>query len=139
MILKNLILKIWLWIIFLISKDELPKKSKIINPKMEYEIMSGAIFWEDEGLSELRNHRLLDAFKYVINHRMKLIVGPENDVGFMRSYSFDKQIFKMAKRFYPEWIGLDESRCSYNQESADRIMRIKKVSRWKLEKFFNEE
>jgi hypothetical protein len=135
--LKNIILKIWIWITFLISKEKLPTKSKTINPKMEYEGMSGAFIWEDEGLWGLKNHHLLHAFKYVINHRMKLIVGSENDVGFMRSYSFDKQIFEMAKRNYPDWIGFDKSRCSYNSEIADRIMRIKKVADWRFQKILD--
>lgn len=135
---KDFIFKIWIWITFLISKEELPTKSKIINPKMEYEGGSGAFIWDDEGLWDLKNHYLVNAFRYVINHRMKLIVGSENDVGFMRSYNFDKQIFEMAKRFYPEWIGFDESRCSYNQELAERIIRIKKIARWKFQKLLDE-
>ena len=105
---------------------------------MEYEGGSGAFIWDDEGLWDLKNHYLVNAFRYVINHRMKLIVGSENDVGFMRSYNFDKQIFEMAKRFYPEWIGFDESRCSYNQELAERIIRIKKIARWKFQKLLDE-
>ena len=105
---------------------------------MEYESLSGAFIWEDEGLWESRNHHLQDAFKYVINHRMKLIVGPDNDVGFMRSYKFDKQIFEMAKRFHPEWIGFEKYRCSYNQELTERIMRIKKVANWRLQKLLSD-
>jgi len=135
---KDLILKTWIWIIFLIRKEKLPTVSKAINPKMEEEGMSGAFIWDDEGLWELKNHHLLDAFKYVINHRMKLVVGSENDVGFMRSYSFDKQIFKLAKRFHPDWVGFDKSRCSYNQELAERIIRIKKVADWRFQKILNE-
>ena len=105
---------------------------------MEYEIFSGAFIWEDEGLWDCKNHHLLDAFKYVINHRMKLIVGPDNDVGYMRSYAFDKKIFDMAKRFHPDWIGFDTSRCSYNQELTERIIRIKKVANWRLQKILND-
>ncbi|MEP0266859.1 hypothetical protein [Dokdonia sp.] len=108
---------------------------------MKYEIMSGAFIWEDEGLWEHRNHHLVDAFKYVINHRMTLVVGPNNndDVGVMRSKRFDKKIFEMAKRHFPNWIGFDISRCSYDSELADRILRIKKVAAWKIQKSFNEE
>lgn len=135
----NLILKVWIWITFIRNKEQLPTKSKISNPKMEYEVMSGAFIWEDEGLWELRNQHLKDAFKYVINHRMKLVVGPDNDVGFMRSNRFDKKIFEMAKKHFPNWIGFEESRCSYDSEVADRILRIKKVAEWKTQKLFNEE
>ncbi|WP_299766165.1 hypothetical protein [uncultured Dokdonia sp.] len=135
----NLILKIWIWITFLKNKNSLPTKSKIIHPKMEHEGMSGAFIWEDEGLWDIRNHHLSDAFKYVIHHRMTLVVGPENDVGVMRSKKFDKRIFEMAKRYYPNWIGFDEARCSYNPEIADRMMRIRKVAYWRFQKLLNEE
>ncbi len=135
----NLILKIWIWITFLRNKEQLPTESKITNPKMEYEEMSGAFIWEDEGLWDVRNHHLAAAFKYVIHHRMTLIVGPDNDVDVMRSKKFDKKIFKMAKKHFPHWIGFNESRCSYNPELADRILRIKKVADWRLKKLFGED
>ena len=134
---KDIILKTWLWIIFMRSKETLPTESKIINPKIEYETMSGAFIWEDEGLWELRNHHLRNAFKYVINHRMKLVVGPNCDVGVMRTESFDKSIFEMAKKHYPNWIGFNKSRCSYNPELKEKILRINKVAKWKLEKEFS--
>lgn len=136
---KNFILKTWIWFTFLRNKESLPTESKMINPKMEYECMSGAFTWEDEGLWELRNHHLQDAFKYVINHRMKLIVGTDKDVGFMRSLSFDKKIYEMAKKHFPNWIGFNKSRCSYNSELENRILRIKKVEKWKYQKLMNEE
>ncbi len=133
----DFILKTWICITFIRNKETLPTKAKIINPKMEYETMSGAFIWEDEGLWELRNHHLQDAFKYVLNHRMKLIVGPDYDVGVMRSKSFDKSIFEMAKIYFPNWIGFDYSRCSYNSELGDRILRIEKVEKWRFQKEFN--
>ncbi|KGO79624.1 hypothetical protein Q762_14090 [Flavobacterium cauense R2A-7] len=131
----DFILKTWIWITFIRNKETLPTESKIINPKMEYETMSGAFIWEDEGLWELRNNQLKDAFKYVINHRMKLIVGRDSDVEVMRSKNFDKRIFEMAKKYFPNWIGFEKSRCSYNSELADRILRIKKVENWRFQKY----
>ena len=133
----DFILRIWIWITFLRNKEKLPSKSKIINPKIEYETMSGAFIWEDEGLWELRNHDLQDAFKYVLNHRMKLIVKSDYDVGVMRSKSFDKSIFEMAKKHYPNWIGFDKSRCTYNSKLRDRILRIKKVEIWRFQNEFS--
>lgn len=131
------ILKTWIWITFIRNKETLPTKSETINPKMDFEVMSGSIYWEDEGLFELRNHHLQDAFKYVLNHRMKLIVGSDNDIGVMRSTSFDKSIFEMAKKHFPNWIGFDNSRCSYNSEFEDKILRIKKVEKWRFQKILN--
>lgn len=135
---KDFILKTWFWIVFMRNKEILPTESKINNPKMKYEVMSGAIYWEDEGLMELRNHYLQDAFKYVLNHRMKLIVGPDNEEGFMRSKNFDASIFEMAKKYFPNWIGFDTSRCSYNSEFRDRIIRMKKVEKWQYQKLLND-
>jgi len=66
---------------------------------------------------------------------MKLIAGSDNDVGVMRSKSFDKKIFEMAKKHFPNWIGFDKSRCSYDSELADRIMRIRKVADWRFQKY----
>lgn len=106
---------------------------------MEYEVFSGSFIWEDEGLWELRNHHLLDAFKYVINHRMHLVVGENHDIGCMRSKRFDKAIYKMAKKHFPNWIGFEKSRCSYNPELEDRILRVKKVEKWRYEKLMNED
>jgi hypothetical protein len=136
--LKNLILKLLFWRAFIMHKGKLPTKSEMSTPKMEYEVMSGAFIWEDEGLWEINPH-LADAFKHVIYHRMTLVVGSKNDVGAMRSKKFDKQIFEMAKKYFPNWIGFDASRCSYNSDVADRIMRIRKVADWKLQRFLNEE
>ena len=69
---------------------------------------------------------------------MNLIVGSDNTVGFMRSKKFDKSIFKMAKKFFPNWIGFNNSRCSYNSELAGRILRIKEVEKWRFDKLLNE-
>ena len=55
----------------------------------------------------------------------------------MRSYSFDKHIFEMAKRNYPDWIGFDKSRSSYNPEIAERILRIRKVVDWRFQKLLD--
>jgi len=133
-----IILKIWIWITFIRNKKTLPTESKIDNPKIEYEVISGSFIWEDEGLWRCRNHHLQDAFKYVLNHRMNLIVRPNSNVGVMRSRKFDESIFKMAKRFFPNWIGFDYSRCSYDSTLTDRLLRIKKVEKWRYEKLLKD-
>jgi len=119
------------------NRNKLPTTSDIINPKMEYDVMSGAFHWEDEGL--LYYPDLASAFNYVVNYRTSLVVGPSNNISVMESVNFDKQIFKMAKKYFPDWIGFHESRCSYDPQLAGRMMRIIKVANWRLEKFMNEE
>lgn len=134
---KTLFLRIWIWRALFINRGKLPKESTIENPKLTYEGFSGAFIWEDEGLWEAR-YPLNEAFKYVLTHRMTLVVGPENKVSALHSKKFDRRVYKMAKRYFPDWIGFDESRCSYNPEVADRMMRIIKVADWRMEKMFDE-
>ena len=135
---KGLLLKFRIWIIFVTNKEKLPAESKIINPKVEYENTSGALIWEDEGLWECQNIKLKHAFKYVICYRMTLMVSPDKDIGFLRSKEFDKSIFKMAQKFFPNWIGFKEERCTYNFQIEDRILRIKRVEEWRYDKLYKE-
>ncbi|MFC4632329.1 hypothetical protein ACFO3O_00305 [Dokdonia ponticola] len=135
---KKFILKIWFWRLFIVHKNTLPTKSDRIHPKMEYELMSGGFIWEDEGLWGMQRD-LANAFRYVLHHRTKLVLGPINSMGIMGSDNFDKQIFKMAQKYFPDWIGFHESRCSYNPELADRMMRILKVANWRMDKVINDD
>lgn len=48
-------------------------------------------------------------------------------------------MFKLAKIHFPDWIGFDSERCSYNPELANRILRIQKVAKWQLNKMFDDE
>lgn len=120
------------------NKNSLPKESKIINPKIEIEGMSWAIFWEDEGLPN-PSYNLTRAFIYVIHYRTCLIVG---DIGKISDYGpkyFNKLMYKLAKFYFPDWIGFTEGRCSYNPELADRVLRIQKVAEWRVNKIFDSE
>lgn len=135
---KNIILKIWYWKIFKTNKNILPTKSELVNPKMEYETMSGSFIWEDEGLWETHHH-FANAFRHVINYRTKLVLGPTNNFEALSSGNFDKQVFELAKKHYPDWIGFNESRCSYNPKLADRMMRIIQVANWRIDKLMNDE
>ncbi|WP_442266653.1 hypothetical protein ACSIGC_02865 [Tenacibaculum sp. ZS6-P6] len=134
----SLYLRIWFWITFIRYRNSLPTTSDIENPKMEIEGFSQSFTYEDEGLGEAK-WPLPEAFKYVISYRTYLVIGIENDKNFMRSKRFDRSIYTMAKRYFPNWIGFDPPRCTYNAELSDRMQRIRKVSLWKFEKMFDEE
>ena len=134
----NFILKIWFWITFIRNRNSLPSQSTVDNPEMKYEVMSGSFIWEDEGLWDLKNYVLGEAFKHVIHHRMSLVIGTDTDVGAMRTKRFDKSIYNMAKRYFPNWIGFHPSRCQYNHEVADRMKRIRKVADRNVDRFFDE-
>ncbi len=120
------------------AKNTLPTTSDCIDPKMKYEVMSGAFIWEDEGLWGM-HHELANAFRYVLHHRTKLVLGPTNSMGVMRLDNFDKQIYKLAKKYFPDWIGFEASRCTYNPQVANRMMRILKVVEWKTDKLMNDD
>lgn len=112
-------------------RNSLPTQSNNSNPKMEYHVLADAIVWEDEGIEEF-HPKLGSAFRSVLNYRTDLIVGEANS-------NPNKNIFKTAKKYFPNWIGFDQNRCSYNPELANRIKRIRKVSHWKIDRVVKEE
>lgn len=133
----NLIRFFWIWAIFYANRSKLPTTSDNVNPKMEYEVWSGDFIWEDEGLWELP-HKLAQAFRPVLHYRTYLVIGPENNFGIHDSKMFNKYVFKLAKFYFPNWIGFEKSRCSYSPELSNRMVRIIKVSNWRMEKSMNE-
>jgi hypothetical protein len=119
-------------------KNSLPKETSILNPKMETEGMSWAVYWEDEGILS-PSYNLTRAFIYVIHYRTCLIVGNKHKIENYGPKYFNKIIFKLAKIHFPDWIGFYSERCSYNTELTNRILRIQKVSEWKMNKMFDNE
>ena len=105
---------------------------------METEGMSWAVYWEDEGIQN-SSYNLTRAFIYVIHYRTCLIVSDSNKIAGYGPKNFNKLMFKLAKFHFPDWIGFDKKRCSYNSELANRILRIQKVSEWQLNKMFDNE
>jgi hypothetical protein len=112
-------------------RGTLPETTTTLDPKMEYYAMADAVIWEDEGLIECHPD-LGNAFRFVVHHRTELITGVTT---FNKEY---KKYFDLAKKYYPNWIGFDPSRCSFNVERADRITRLRKVSQWKIDKMMEE-
>ena len=126
------------WFAMIYHRNSLPKETNVLNPKMEIEGMSWAICWDDEGIPNL-SYNLTCAFVYVIHYRTTLIVG---DSGKIPSYGpkyFNKLMFKLAKNHFPDWIGFDKKRCSYDPELANRILRMQKVAEWRMNKMFDDE
>lgn len=135
---RNFIFKIIIKRRFKAHKNGLPKGSNIIDPKMEYDPLKGAVYWEDEGLLEC-GPDLASVLGPVVSYRTHLITYPINEIENKDFNRFDKQIFSLAKRYFPDWIGFRQNRCSYNSELSDRIKRIRKVSEWKIDKVMNED
>jgi hypothetical protein len=116
-------------------KNSLPRESNIENPKIKYHTLADAIVWEDEGI-EICHPKLENALRYALNYRIYLIE--------IRDYEQKKHInsieywtYKQVQKYYPNWIGFTRNRNSYNAKISERIKRLKKVSKWKIDKMFN--
>tara|TARA_R110001632_G_scaffold221815_1_gene352575 strand:+ start:6659 stop:7093 length:435 start_codon:yes stop_codon:yes gene_type:complete len=119
-------------------KDSLPTKSDSENPKFDYHVLADAIIWEDEGIEKC-NPKLENALRYALNYRTNLIANKGFEAKNDNSEKIGKRTFKLAKNYFPNWIGFNENRCTYNSELSDRIKRIRKVSEWKIDKVMNYE
>jgi len=115
-------------------RNSLPNKTELNNPKMDYHILADSIVWEDEGISEC-NPDLENVFRYVLKHRTSLILNKP----FGNEVKFNKQIYELAKKYFPLWIGFYQNRCSYDIELSDKIKRIRKTTEWKMDKMINED
>ena len=129
---------VWFWWLFLKYRNQLPTMRKPDQPKLEFDIMAQAFYWEDEGLWEIY-YRLINPFRSIIIHRTQILVGSELDVGYIFSKKLDKLIFRMAKKYFPGWIGFEPARCQYDPKLSDHLKRIYKVRDWQAEKFFEED
>lgn len=118
--------------LFNAHKDKLPKVSTIDSPKMEYHVMADAVFWEDEGIDNEDELNLENPFRSVIHYRTSLLTGQGEP------NELSERVYALAKRYFPNWIGFQENRCTFNAELADRIARIRKVSDWRIDKFFED-
>jgi len=119
-------------------KNSLPIKSVSETQKMDYHVLADAVVWNDEGIEKC-NPELENALRYALNYRTNLIVEKNYEIKKENSYNIGKRTFKLAKKYFPEWIGFEKSRCEYNLELSERIKRIRKVSDWKIEKLMNSE
>ncbi len=104
---------------------------------METEGLSWAVFWEDEGIQN-PSYNLTRAFIYVIHYRTSLIVGDSAKIPGYGPKNFNKLMFILAKFHFPDWIGFEKKRCSYDPELSDRILRIHKVAEWQLKRMFDD-
>lgn len=98
--------------------------------KMEYYFFQDVIGWEDEGIQEFHPD-LANMFSFVLAYRTYLIETPSSNV---KGNRFNKWTFNLAKKYFPDWIGFQDERCSFNPEYADRIQRYRNVTDYKLNK-----
>jgi hypothetical protein len=117
--------------LFLANQQVLPESSNTRNPKMEYHALADGFFWTDEGLTEI-DWELSHAFRYVIHYRTSLITNSN------KSNELCYQVYELAKKHFPNWVGFQKNRCTQNEELAARIERIRKVSKWRIDKSLNE-
>lgn len=84
---------------------------------MNYHTLADGVVWEDEGLYECHPD-LANAFRLVINYRTGLILNEIDET--KSSNSLNKRIFETAKKYFPDWIGFQKARCTYNVILSDR-------------------
>ncbi len=106
------------------NRDSFPSGRWLVSPKMEYHVFADAVFWADEFPAEMPTE-LENAFRLVLNHRTSLLVG---EIG-----RFD-EVWAVAQKYFPSWVGFAQERCSYDPEIADRIRRIRRVANWRIRK-----
>ena len=108
-------------------QNSLPTESGIANPKMDYHVLADAVVWEDEGIDKC-NPKLENALRYALNYRTNLIVDKNFGDSKRNSNNRGGRTYKLAKKYFPNWVGFEKSRCSYNPELSERIKRTRKVS-----------
>lgn len=113
-------------------KDGLPKTYEMETPEMKYHVLADGVFWEDEGIEKM-DIRLSNVFRFVLNYRTHLITR-QSKVNLRSKIAYD-----LAREHFPNWIGFQEDRCSFDKDLAIKIARIREVSRWKLEKLILDE
>ncbi|MCH2196938.1 hypothetical protein [Kordia sp.] len=122
-------------------KNTLPTKSTVDNPKMKYypfEGDQGIVGWEDEGFVETP-FRLGRMLSFVLAYRTYLIETPPEEFNIKKIGRFHSKAFRLGKKYFPNWIGFQEARCTYNPVHADRIKRYRKVTEWKIEKLLSDD
>ncbi|MAW97060.1 MULTISPECIES: hypothetical protein [unclassified Leeuwenhoekiella] len=112
-------------------RNSLPTTTAYDNLKPKYHILAGSLVWEDEGIAEC-HPKLGNAFRYVLRYRTYLISRELSDT--KNTNKRNKQTFELAKKYFPNWVGFDKSRCTYNAELVDRLKRFQKVSEWNIDK-----
>jgi len=108
----------------------LSEKSKEENSQMKWNVLAGGVYWTDEGLDDI--HRdLSNAFRFVLNYRTSLLIGKQTD--------YCKSEYYLAKKYFPNWIGFSENRNSFDSELAERVERIIKIDKYKMDKILKED
>ena len=130
-LIKNQLILIHCRRVFHKYRNSLPNETSNLNPKMHYHVFADAVYWEDE---RIRHPELENLFRDVLHHRTALIAGTKKSEQNQQS----RKVYGLAKKYFPNWIGFQPARSSYNAELAHRISRIRKVSSWKLDKLMKE-
>ena len=72
-------------------KNSLPKETRILNPKMNTEGMSWAVYWEDEGI---RVEKARWGRHHIIRGKQKLEIGKEVDASKLSLEDAEKYLGK---------------------------------------------
>ena len=108
----------------------LPNKVEKNTSEMKYHLLADGVYWTDEGIEEA-HWELSNIFRFVLNYRTTLLTGEGS--------SKCRSVYFLARKFFPDWVGFQKERTTYNEEYAERIRRLRKVSQYKIEKLFKED
>lgn len=89
------------------------------NPKLDYHLMAGAVYWSDEIPGSL-DWLAENSLRPVLRYRTSMLLGkPE---------SAWERFWLAAKAAFPKWIGFSETRCTPTSELAKHIRDLEKRS-----------
>ncbi len=114
--------------VFAAHGSTLRRKLWVLKPRMEYHVLADAVFWTDE-YPLASNFDVENAFRLILNHRTSLLTDEEGRF---------PDAWRIARKYFPQWIGFRQKRCTYDKETSHRITRIRRVSKWRINKFFAE-
>ncbi|CAM1345132.1 hypothetical protein [Tenacibaculum amylolyticum] len=122
---------------FIKYRNQLIRSSYIIDSKVTYYAMPGGMIWEDEYEDRLL-HKISNILGFAIVYRTKLLKYPDYEKRTKHLNDKHKTVFYLAKKYFPDWIGFQKSRCSYSSKLSSKIYRIEKVVSWRVKRFEQE-
>ena len=98
------------------------------TPQLLFHLMADGVFWSDEFPDRLP-WELENVRRVVINHRTSLLTGEKGTY---------PEVWEVARRHFPRWIGFDTERSTPQPELARRIARLRRVYQRGIDRFFAE-
>jgi hypothetical protein len=99
---------------------KLRKLKRDISARVIYDMMSGALIWSDEEITDLTVEEM-GCLRAIFRFRTSIIAN-ESDERF-------RDLWDKLHAKYPDWIGFDPSRCQTNKELSKLYHQNKATSK----------